>query len=136
MMSDRLSKKQRSYLMSRVKSKGSKIEYLVFSYLRKRHIHFQRHYRRAPGTPDIARPSEKKAVFIHSDFWHGWQYPRWRNTLTSEFWRDKIESNRRRDKITVRRLRSAGWKVLTVWEHSLKKDLADTIDRICDFLKK
>ena len=134
-MPDHLTKEQRSSLMKKVRPKNSKIERIVFQGLKKQRIYFQKHYKRVPGTPDIAKPSLKKAIFIHSDFWHGWQYPRWRNTLTSEFWRNKIESNRRRDKKTVRRLRSAGWKVLTVWEHSLKKNFVGTIDRVCDFLK-
>ncbi|MCK4657779.1 MAG: very short patch repair endonuclease [candidate division Zixibacteria bacterium] len=108
--------------MGRVRPKNSKIEQTVFTYLRKRQVHFQRHYKRVVGTPDIARPSEKKAVFIHSDFWHGWRFPAWEHRLSSDFWRDKIQTNRARDARVVRKLRRLGWRVLVVWEHQLKRD--------------
>jgi len=121
--------------MSRVRPKNSKIEKLIFSYLRKRGIHFQRHYKNAPGTPDIARPSEKKAVFVHSDFWHGWRYPTWAHKLSNEFWRTKINQNRIRDRRKIRQLRSLGWKVSVIWEHSLKRKREATLSRIADFLK-
>lgn len=133
-MPDHLTKEQRSELMRHVRPKNSKIELLVFSFLKKNKIHFQRHYRRVPGTPDIARPSEKKAVFIHSDFWHGWQYPRWKHKLNSDFWRDKMEKNRARDQRKLRQLRRMGWRVLIVWEHSLKRDFDSEMKKLRQFL--
>lgn len=134
-MVDHLSRKQRSDLMRRVRPKNSKIERTVFSHLRKRGIYFQRHYRRVPGTPDIAKSPEKKAVFIHSDFWHGWRFPAWSHKLPNAFWRIKISHNRLRDRRKTRQLRARGWRVLVVWEHSLKKDFSTTIDRIIKFLQ-
>ena len=135
-MADHLTKKQRSLLMSRVRSKNSKIELMVFAYLRKQGIHFQKHYKNTPGTPDIARPSERKAVFVHSDFSHGWQNPRWSHKLSSDFWRDKITKNRMRDQRKIRQLRSLGWSVMVVWEHSLKHDFENTMKRASHFLRK
>jgi len=135
-MPDHLTKEQRSSLMSKVRSKNSKIERNIFQGLRRHKISFQRHYKRVPGTPDIAKPSLKKAVFIHSDFWHGWQYPRWSHKLSSDFWRDKISNNRKRDRIKTRQLRRLGWDVLVVWEHTLKNDPEGTIQTVCDFLKR
>ena len=135
-MADHLSKKQRSALMSRVGPKNSKIEIIVFSHLRKNKIHIQKHYKKVPGTPDIAKPSEKKAVFVHSDFWHGWQYPKWSKKLSSNFWRQKISANRKRDQRKLRQLRVMGWSVIVVWEHSLKKNTEITLKRVSDFLRK
>jgi len=121
--------------MQRVGPKNSKLELSVFSALRKRGIYFQRHYKRVPGTPDIARPSDRKAVFVHSDFWHGWQYPRWAHKLSSDFWREKMEANRARDQRKIRQLRSMGWSVIVVWEHALKRDFDGQMNRLARFLQ-
>jgi G:T-mismatch repair DNA endonuclease (very short patch repair protein) len=48
-----------------------------------------------PGRPDMVFLSAAVAVFIDGDFWHGWQFPRWRNRL-SPAWKEKIERNRNR----------------------------------------
>lgn len=40
----------------------------VFSHLRKNGIYFQKHYNKAPGSPDIALPRKKICVFIDGDF--------------------------------------------------------------------
>ncbi len=71
---DKFSKAKRSEIMSRVKGKNTSIEKLVFSHLRKRGVHHQRHYKNAPGSPDVALPSKMRAVFIEGGFWHGWHY--------------------------------------------------------------
>lgn len=106
--------------MSRIRPKGTKPELIVFRYLRAQKIHFQKHYRRVPGSPDVAVPSRKIAIFIDGDFWHGWQFPRWKHKLPAKYWQAKIEANIARDKRTFAKLRRQGWKVIRVWEHQLK----------------
>ena len=132
---DRITKAQRSYIMSRIRSKNTKIELTVFRELRRRGIHFQKHYKRVPGCPDVAMPARKIAIFIDGDFWHGYRYPAWRAILPSDFWRSKIERNRARDVRNFRRLRYRGWKVLRVWGHELIKDEEETMKRILRFAK-
>ena len=133
---DIFSREKRSDVMSRIKSKNSKTEKEVFSFLRKNKVYFQKHPRKIFGRPDISIPTRKIAVFIDSDFWHGWQYPKWEHKITSPFWRKKLESNRRRDKLVTRRLRKEGYSVLRVWSHQLvgihKKP---SLIRILKFLK-
>lgn len=121
--------------MAAVKSKNTSLERAVFSALRKRKIHFQRHYKKAPGSPDIAFPTKKIAVFIDGDFWHGYRYPVWKRTIKSSFWRNKIEKNRKRDKRNFRKLRAKGWVVIRIWEHDVKNDLIKAVDRICHCVK-
>ena len=70
-MVDKVTKEKRSEMMSKIRSSNTKIELAVFKRLKKRGIYFQKHYKKAPGTPDIALPRKKKAVFIDGDFWHG-----------------------------------------------------------------
>lgn len=82
------------------------------------------------GKPDIVFNRNKLCVFLDSDFWHGWQYPRWKHLLKNNFWRHKIEANRKRDKRNTVWLRRNGWTVLRIWEHNIKKDINAEIDNI------
>lgn len=135
-MTDRVSPEVRSRIMSRIRSTNTTPELLVFRALRRERIYFQRHYRKALGTPDIALPRKRAAVFIDGDFWHGYRFPAWRDRLSSQFWIRKIERNRARDRRTFRMLRSNGWRLLRIWEHELAKDNYErTIDRIKSFLR-
>ncbi len=129
-MADKFNKETRSKIMAAIRSINTSPERLVFSDLRKRGVYFQRHYKKALGTPDIAMPSRKVAVFIDGDFWHGFRYPAWKGRLKNSFWRRKIERNRNRDKLYHGKLRRMGWKVLRVWEHQLKNDFRETVDKI------
>ncbi|MCH7883363.1 very short patch repair endonuclease [Patescibacteria group bacterium] len=127
---------KRSEIMSAVKAKNTGFEKKFFSLLRKNGIRFQTHYKRAYGNPDIAFPSKKIAIFLDSDFWHGWRYPSWSHKLTSDFWINKIEANRKRDKKVTRKLRKDGWTVLRIWEHQIKKDPEESLDKICELVNK
>lgn len=122
--------------MSHIRSKNTGIEQLVCRYLRSKNIYFQKHYKRAPGNPDIALPRKKKAVFIDGDFWHGWKFAEKKKRLPNDgYWIQKIEKNIRRDKKNRARLRKDGWKVLRIWEHQLKKDPETSLKRITEFLE-
>jgi DNA mismatch endonuclease, patch repair protein len=79
-MADVLTKEQRQYCMSRIRSKNTKIEMIIFKLLKDRKIKFRRHYD-LPGKPDIAIPGLKLAIFINSDFWHGWRFSTWGERL-------------------------------------------------------
>lgn len=133
-MADKFNKETRSRIMAAIRSTNTSPERLVFKELRKRGIYFQRHYKKALGTPDIAIPSRKIAVFIDGDFWHGFRYPIWKKRLKNRFWEKKIERNRERDKLYHGKLRKMGWRVLRVWEHQLKSDFGKIVNGICFFL--
>ena len=121
--------------MSRIRSKNTRVEILVFRELRKSKIYFQKHYKRVIGNPDIALPRKKKAVFIDGDFWHGYQFSKQKKRLPKKYWQGKIESNIKRDRRVKARLKREGWQVLRVWEHEVLKNFDKTIDRIIIFLK-
>jgi len=116
---DKLSPKERSLLMSKIRSKGTRLELKFFKGLRKQGIDFQIHPKDIIGHPDLIVRRKKICVFIDSDFWHGWQYPRWKHKLKNRFWRNKIENNRKRDRRITNSLKARGWKVIRVWEHEL-----------------
>jgi DNA mismatch endonuclease, patch repair protein len=134
-MPDKFSKEKRSEIMSRINSKNTKAEIIVFRELRKRGIYFQKHYKRIEGNPDIALPRKKKAIFIDGDFWHGYDYEKLINRLPKEYWKEKIIRNVERDKKYTLSLKNKGWQVLRVWEHEVKKNFDNTIEKIITFLK-
>lgn len=132
---DSLTKEQRSRTMSRIRSANTKFERKIFRELRKRGIQFKTHYKAVIGNPDIAKPRLKKAIFLHSDFWHGWRLPKWIDNLPNDFWKNKLKRNRDRDRKVALLLRKKGWEMMVLWEHTLQKDFKSSIERIEQFLR-
>ena len=133
-MSDRLTSKQRSYCMSRVKGKDTMLEKIVRSELHKKGHRFRKHSPELPGKPDIVFVNKKVAVFLDGDFWHGYRFPRWEHTL-KPFWKKKIGETRKRDLRNFAKLRRMGWKVIRIWEHEVKEDKNKVIEKITKLLK-
>lgn len=123
--------------MSSIRSKNSRAELMVFSYLRKNKVYFQKHYSRVSGKPDIALPRKKKACFIDGDFWHG----RSLDDLilkrgVDDYWTKKIMRNIERDKEQRQFLKESGWEVLVIWESDINRKSTRelTFATIKDFL--
>nr|AIF08023.1 DNA G/T mismatch repair endonuclease (vsr) [uncultured marine thaumarchaeote KM3_26_B10] len=116
-MVDIFTPEKRSWVMSRIRSRDTKIEKRTASLLRKNRLHYRR-FPRVFGSPDFV-VEEKVLVFCDGDFWHGYQYDAKR--LPKKFWRDKIEGNMRRDRDVTRKLRADGWSVVRLWEHDINK---------------
>lgn len=119
-MPDHMTPEQRSRAMKCVKLKNGSLEKIVQCELRALGLRFRRHNRSLPGSPDIAFPEQRVAIFVDGDFWHGWRLPAWEHKL-SKFWREKLRANRTRDQRNFRRLRAKGWTVIRLWQHELKK---------------
>jgi|SRR5579871_5502443 len=120
-MPDRITKEKRSALMSRIRSKNTGLEKSFRFYLRKTvKRRFTTNAKDIRGKPDFVFKEDRLCIFIDGDFWHGWQYPRWKSNLKNNFWRNKIETNRKRDLKITRYLRGKGWRVLRFWAHDLE----------------
>ena len=130
-MTDNLTPGQRRYCMSRNKGTDTGIECLVRSGLHTRGLRFRKHVKGLPGKPDVVFPGARVAVFLDGNFWHGYRFPAWQDSV-SGFWQDKIETTRRRDRRNFRRLRHQGWRVLRVWEHEIEEDLDRVVNRIAE----
>jgi len=130
-VAEKLSPAKRSSLMSKIRSKNTKFEeeFITLASI-KISNGFVTHLRALVGTPDLVFEREKVCVFLDSDFWHGWQYPRWKHLLKDDFWREKISKNRRRDIRNTRFLKRTGWKVIRIWEHQIKLSPEKAIERI------
>lgn len=133
---DKINKKRRSLVMSKIRSKNTRFEQDFAKELRTRtKKRFQTNVKNILGKPDIVFKKYKICIFLDSDFWHGWQYSRWKHLLKNDFWRTKIEKNRARDKATTNKLRRRGWKVFRFWEHQLKTDIGKVLKEIISQLK-
>lgn len=132
---DSLTVRERSVRMSLIRSTSTKFEQDFILVLKKQtRKKFTTNDVSVLGKPDIVFKKHKVCVFLDSNFWHGWQYPRWKHLLKNDFWREKIERNRKRDKKVVRKLRSEGWTVLRFWEHQLKNDQFACVKKVTDSL--
>jgi len=128
-MTDVFTKEQRSYVMSRIRSKWTKPEKIIHGYLKGRKIKHKMHPK-IPGSPDLILKDTKRAVFIHGCFWHGCPKCSKKAPAThSKFWKKKIARNISRDGGAVKKLKSDGWKVVIVWEHSMK-DIQKALESI------
>ena len=123
-MVDKVNKEVRSYNMSRIRSKDTKPEILVRSYLFSKGLRFRKNDKRYLGSPDVVLPKYKTIVFVHGCFWHlheGCKYAVMPKSNV-EFWEKKLYRNRERDEENQKELEEMGWNVITVWECELKKD--------------
>lgn len=79
---------------------------------------FRLHVPDLPGMPDIVLQRLRKIINVHGCFWHLHACQRRRKdpVTRATYWRRKREGNAARDRRNVRRLRRAGWAVLTIWE--------------------
>ena len=118
-MTDIFTPEKRSWVMSRIRSKDTKIEKAMASLLRKNRIHYRR-YPKLFGNPDFI-VEKKVLLFCDGDFWHGYQYGR-KKKPQKKFWREKIERNMARDRKVTRTLRRDGWSVLRIWEHDIQRN--------------
>ena len=119
-MVDVLTKKQRSYNMSQIKSKNTKPELKIRHFLYSKNIRGYRVNSKLPGRPDVVFTKYKLVIFIDGCFWH--KCPKcYREPQTNkEYWVNKIEKNVERDKKVNKILKSDGWKVLRFYEHQIK----------------
>lgn len=130
-MADIFTKKKRSWVMSRIRGKNTKIEYKMKKILSENKIKFEQHPKMF-GNPDFL-VEKKMVIFCDGDFWHGYNY-RKKKKSPKKFWRDKIENNMKRDMKITRRLRRNGYSVLRFWEHDIEKRTEVCKNRIMRFL--
>ena len=132
-MSDTMTSAQRSYNMSRIRSRNTSPERAVRHALWHKGYRYRLNDRRLPGSPDLVLPKYRAVIFINGCFWHGHRGCT-KHTVpktNEQFWRDKVARNIARDELNAQRLDTLAWTVITVWECELtKKKLDATITRI------
>lgn len=121
--------------MKQVKSKDSKIELLLRRELWQRGLRYRKNVCNIYGKPDIAFLSKKVAVFVDSEFWHGYDWNVKKEEIKSnrEFWIKKIERNIERDTEVNEYLKKEGWTVLRFWGNDIKRNVvacADMVEKV------
>lgn len=96
---------------------------------------YRLNWKKAPGSPDIAFPNKKIAIFINGCFWHRCPHcnPSFPKT-NKAFWNQKFTKNILRDKEKISILRQNGWMVLTIWECQIKKHPTRCVARVSKLL--
>ena len=136
-MADNHSKEVRSINMSHIRSTNSKPEEIVRKYLFAEGFRYRKNVKKLPGCPDIVLPKYKAVIFVNGCFWHKHDCPRfvWPSS-NQDYWRPKILRNVERDNQSRKELETLGWKVITVWECELKKNvLNETLGKLIAELK-
>jgi DNA mismatch endonuclease (patch repair protein) len=134
-MPDRHSKDQRSYNMSCIRKFGNaSTEARVVSLFRRYGIKGWRRHLALPGRPDFTFRRQKVVVFIDGCFWHHCPRCNWTPATNVAYWRGKFALNAARDRKANRLLRQAGWRVVRIWEHSVKKQHARVMARLLRIL--
>jgi DNA mismatch endonuclease (patch repair protein) len=136
-VADRVTKEQRSYIMSRIRSRDTKPEIAVRSLLHRMGFRFSLGGRGLPGRPDIVLPKWAAVVFVHGCFWHAHAcrpaseiVPKTRR----RYWANKFIANVIRDENAVRALEDMGWRVYVVWECEIANPV-DVARRLNVFLR-
>lgn len=137
---DVLTTEQRRLNMSRIRGKDTKPEMLLRRGLHAAGLRFRLHAARLPGKPDMVFPKHSAIIQVHGCFWHGHNCSLFKMPATRpEFWARKIASNRERDVRVSEALQRAGWRLLIVWECSLKgpgrRPVPEVIDYCATFIR-
>jgi DNA mismatch endonuclease (patch repair protein) len=123
---------ERSNLMKKIRSSGTKPEILIGKTLWHRGYRYRKHYNKIPGKPDFVFVKQKVVVFLDGEFWHGFNWDKKKDLLKSnrDYWIPKIERNMKRDQQNNELLSEMGWKVLRFWERQVIKNFDECIKNI------
>ena len=134
LMTDTLTRKKRSALMSRIRAVDTKPELFLRRALHAKGYRFRTHLRELPGRPDLVFTRRHAVIFVHGCFWHRHGCKKTYNPKSrQEFWQDKFAGNVNRDKRNQYLLARNGWRVLVVWECETTSD-STLLDRVIAFI--
>ena len=121
-MVDNMTPQQRSQTMAAIRSCGNRTtEQALIQLFRSNRITGWRRKTKLVGQPDFVFHRERIAVFVDGCFWHGCPRCHFEPASNSKYWLEKIRRNRKRDRFVTRELATLGWKIIRIWEHSLKQ---------------
>ena len=132
-MTDVFTKEKRSEIMSKIRSKGTKIELRIKKGLEDQQIAFE-YQPKLFGKPDFLIPP-KILVFCDSSFWHGRDWNKLKEKLPTPYWYEHIKANRKRDKIVTLTLKKEGYIVLRFWDFEIMKKMDYCLKSIQHYLQ-
>lgn len=120
-MIDSFTTEQRSWIMSRVRSKNTKPEIIVRKYLYSIGFRYRLHNPTIPGKPDISNKRKKIAIFVNGCFWHRHNCKNATVPKTNKvYWEKKFKRTVERDREAYDALINKKWNVIILWECDLK----------------
>ncbi len=134
-MTDKVDRQTRSKMMSAVRAKNTKLETEIRRRLFTQGFRYRLHAPDLPGKPDMVLPKYSAVVFVHGCFWH--YHGCSRSTIPDsrrDWWRKKLEDNRTRAAKAMTDLRRDGWRVVVIWECSVRRpgiNRQKSLDRVC-----
>lgn len=136
-MADIVTTPQRSYIMSRIRSRDTRPEMMLRRALWARNIRYRLYDRGLPGKPDIVIKKYKLAIFVDGEFWHGYQWAHVRERLGAnrDFWIAKIERNMARDRENNKALNAMGYTVIRFWSADIKKHLHKCVNLVLLYIE-
>lgn len=125
----------RRRVMSSIKKRDTVPELTLRSALWKAGVRGWRCHFRIPGTPDVAFPRWRVAVFVDGVWWHGHPdyLPRGRR---GKYWDDKIARNMARDREVNASLERLDWCVLRFWDLDVIATPGAVVDAITAALRE
>lgn len=121
--------------METQRSHDTGAEVRLRSLLHRRGLRFRKHVRILADVRrehDIVFGPSKVVVEVHGCWWHGCDVHYRSPKSNASWWDAKVERNRERDADTRERLESAGWRVVTVWEHEDPREAADKVQALVE----
>lgn len=134
-MTDTVDRQTRSKMMAAVRAKNTKLETEIRRRLFAWGFRYRLHVSDLPGTPDMVLPKYSTVIFVHGCFWH--YHGCSRSTVPDsrrKWWRKKLEDNRTRDAKALAELSRKGWRVVVIWECSVRRpgiDRQKALDHVC-----
>lgn len=128
-------------MMSGIKGKNTKPELFIRRALFAVGFRYRLHDAKLAGRPDLVFPQYKTVLFINGCFWHGHQCSLFKiPTSNRDFWVNKISKNKENDLSNKEILINSGWKVVTIWECSIRGKqrlkLDELITTVSSFIKE
>ncbi len=117
-MTDNISKKARSSLMGKIRSKETKLEKSVRKILSEKGIKYRKNSAKYFGKPDIVMAPKRIVIFVDSCFWHGCKRHCRIPESNHDYWVKKISRNKKRDRLVNSYYKKNHWLIIRIWEHN------------------
>jgi len=127
-VTDVFTREKRSEIMSRIRSRHTRLEIDFRRKLWRRGLRYRLYH--GPYKVDIAFPSRKLAIFVDSCFWHYCPAHRDLPKSNRDFWKKKLERNVRRDQQVSRLLTETGWMVVRLWGHEIVNNPDSSVEKV------
>lgn len=121
-MTDNLAPEQRSYGMSRIRSRrNTSTELRLIKLRRGAGIGGWRRKSKLCGRPEFVFLGYRIAVCAYGCYWRGCRKCALGAQTKTEYWIPKIAGNMKRDRADTQKLRAEGWTAVWTWEHDIKQ---------------